>query len=802
MIIKSIELKNIRSHKNTTISFPRGVVLIKGEVGSGKTSILDGLKFALFGSFQNAETLLRVGENQGEVTVILDREGSDIIFKRLLKRTKTGFSSNEITIVEDGKERKISDGEMRQYIAKMFRIKFERARDPKFFDFLFYAGQNEMRNILDMKSEERLKIIYDLFGISDFKNIIENIDVMKGIVKNEIDMRKGAIGENRETINETEKRIGEIKNEISVNSEKIKKLNEEKNKLENDLSSVKKIYDDLKEKRQEFESLNNEINKYMAELKVKKNNKNRIEQKIKSYEEDLKKKEYLEEKEKALETKKTNLDHLSKEHEDYVLKKKHVEENEKKVEEILEKQKKLKNLNEDLMNLEKKIREKESYITIKNLIEEDLEKIREKIENLNVEYRTIEKELKINKEQLSKYLDLKNEKTCPVCGRPITDDLVKHLVEEEDKKIRSAQEKLKELSVEIKNLEKEKMEKNKNLENIKKEERELNDLMIKKAKMETEVESIRMEIEKLPEIVNNVEKERIDLEKYADLDMEIKKVKEEIEVLEKYHDEYMGILGKERELNELKIELFDLSNEIESLLRKIESIENRINFIGYDENKYREMEDEYHSLDKKILEKRTLIEEYSKKDQELNENLKREMKNYEELIKKAKEKENLENFLKWMDDVFRAYVENVRISRIQRLKIEFNKKLREWMDVLLPEKVWDVDLEDDFSPIIYIEGYKISYESLSGGESTALAFSYRLALNSMIKEFHGLETNFLLLDEPTDGFSEEEISNMNRVFEKINTDQIIIVSHEKELENFADHTINIKKENNESMTIF
>ncbi len=802
MIIKSIELRNIRSHKNTSISFPSGVVLIKGEVGSGKTSILDGLKFALFGSFQNAETLLRVGENQGEVKINLDRDGSDIIFKRSLRKTKTGYSSNEIIVFENGKERKISDGEMRQYIAKIFRIKFERVRDPKFFDLLFYAGQDEMRNILDMKSEERLRIIYDLFGISDFKNIIDNIDVLRGIVKNEIEIRKSIIGENRETINESEKRMEEIKNEISINNEKLKKFIDEKDELENKFFSFKKIYEDMKRKREEYGNLKNELNVYMSELKEKKNNKNKNEQKIKNYEEDLKNKDIFEEKEKVLEKKKKDLEYLGKEHESYVLRKKYMEENEKKIDAIVEKQKKLKGFEEVLDDLEKRLKEKENLLVKKNEIEGDLEKIKEKIENLKVEYKTTEKDIKTNRDQLLKYKDLKNEKVCPVCGRPITEDLVKHLVEEENKKLKSSEQKLNELSSMIKDLENEKSEKSRLIENMKREEREINELNIERAKIETEVKGIRMEIEKLPEMVKNFENEKIELEKYANLDKEIENVKEEIKMLEKYHDEYMRILGKERELIELKKEFSDLNDEIKNLSEKIRNIEDGIKSIDYDENKFREMEEEYHSTDKKIFEKKTLIEEYNKKISELNENLKRELKNYEELIGKEKEKENLENFFGWIDNTFKPYVENVRISRIQRLKVELTKKLGEWIDVLLPEKVWDVDLLEDFSPIIYIDGYKISYESLSGGESTALAFSYRLALNAMIKEFHGLETNFLLLDEPTDGFSEAEISNMNRVFEKINTDQIIIVSHEKELENFADHTINIKKENNESMTIF
>ncbi len=802
MIIKNIELKNIRSHKNTSITIPRGVVLIKGEVGSGKTSILDGLKFALFGSFQNAETLLRVGENQGEVSVTLDRDGSDIIFKRVLKRTKTGFSSNEIVVVENGIERRISDGEMRNYISKLFRVKFERAKDPKFFDLLFYAGQDEMRNILEMKSEEKLKIIYDLFGITDFKNISENIELLKGIVKNEIEMRKFRIGENRELINESEKRLEEIKNEITIYSENLKKLNEEIEKMEREFSSIKNSYDEMERKRKEFENLKSELNENKIKIDEKKNNRMKIGEKIKNYENELKRKEDLEKKEKELEIKKELLEKLNRDHEVYVLLKKQLNENEKVLDELNEKRIKMQNLGNDLIKIEEKIKEMEDKVKIKSEVENEIEEIRKELESMRSDLKATEREKKTQEEQLKKYINLRYEKKCPVCGRPITEDLVENLVNEENKKLNSSMEKLNELSSKIDKLEKIKSEKSGILESLKNDEKELNNLKIEKVRYEKEIENIRKDVEKIPEIMNEIENERNEIKKYENIDSEIKKLKDEIKSLEKYHDEYQRLLEMESEINKIKEEYSEIENEIVEINEKILNIENEIKKVGYDENMHKEIEEKYHEIDKKLMQKKTLFDEQNRKISELKENLSRESRNYQELLKFEKEKENLENFLIWMDKIFKPLVENLRELRIQKIRIELTKKLREWIDVLLPERSWDVDLLDDFSPVVYIDGYRVSYESLSGGESTALAFSYRLALNSMLKEFHNLETNFLLLDEPTDGFSEAEISNMNGVFEKINTDQIIIVSHEKELENFADHTISIKKENNESMTIF
>ena len=40
MIIKQLELTNIRSHESTKIEFTEGKTLLRGDIGSGKSSII------------------------------------------------------------------------------------------------------------------------------------------------------------------------------------------------------------------------------------------------------------------------------------------------------------------------------------------------------------------------------------------------------------------------------------------------------------------------------------------------------------------------------------------------------------------------------------------------------------------------------------------------------------------------------------------------------------------------------------------------------------------------------------------
>jgi exonuclease SbcC len=116
---------------------------------------------------------------------------------------------------------------------------------------------------------------------------------------------------------------------------------------------------------------------------------------------------------------------------------------------------------------------------------------------------------------------------------------------------------------------------------------------------------------------------------------------------------------------------------------------------------------------------------------------------------------------------------------------------------MLVSDFFNVRLSEDFTPIIEQQDYEIDYAYLSGGERTAIALAYRLALNQVINSFLSkIKTrDLVILDEPTDGFSEQQLDKMRGVLEELNVSQLIIVSHEQKIESFVESVIRFKKEN-------
>jgi exonuclease SbcC len=97
----------------------------------------------------------------------------------------------------------------------------------------------------------------------------------------------------------------------------------------------------------------------------------------------------------------------------------------------------------------------------------------------------------------------------------------------------------------------------------------------------------------------------------------------------------------------------------------------------------------------------------------------------------------------------------------------------------------------------------LDYSYLSGGERTAIALAYRLALNQVINSMISkIKTrDLVILDEPTDGFSEQQLDKMRNVLDQLKVKQLIIVSHEQKIEGFVENVIKLKKENGVSQII-
>jgi DNA repair protein SbcC/Rad50 len=127
---------------------------------------------------------------------------------------------------------------------------------------------------------------------------------------------------------------------------------------------------------------------------------------------------------------------------------------------------------------------------------------------------------------------------------------------------------------------------------------------------------------------------------------------------------------------------------------------------------------------------------------------------------------------------------------------EFNALFTEWFSLLIDDELLAARLDDTFAPIIEQNGYETTLENLSGGEKTSVALAYRLALNKVLNDLisHMRTKDIIMLDEPTDGFSSEQLDRMRDLIDELALKQAIIVSHEPKIESFVSSVIRIRKD--------
>jgi len=157
----------------------------------------------------------------------------------------------------------------------------------------------------------------------------------------------------------------------------------------------------------------------------------------------------------------------------------------------------------------------------------------------------------------------------------------------------------------------------------------------------------------------------------------------------------------------------------------------------------------------------------------------------------------------WLEQTFVPLMQTIEQTVMSAIQQEFNQVFQSWFGMLMGNENLSVEADDQFAPLIMQEGYQTEYQNLSGGEKTAVALAYRLALNKAINALiENIRTkDLIILDEPTDGFSSEQIDRIRDVLNELNLQQTILVSHEPKIETFVENIIRFQKEGHLSKVV-
>ncbi|MEM4134654.1 MAG: AAA family ATPase [Candidatus Micrarchaeia archaeon] len=165
MIPLKLKLENFLSHKNTEIDFTNlNAICLYGENGAGKTSILDGMLYALYSytSRGRDDFLIRLGERKMRIEFLFEMEGT---LYRVVKEKEIGKTKNtSLYMVTPDEEVLVATGErVDEYIENLLGMNYD-----TFTSTFFLLQDNAYRFILATPTE-RYKILFDILGLEVYQ---------------------------------------------------------------------------------------------------------------------------------------------------------------------------------------------------------------------------------------------------------------------------------------------------------------------------------------------------------------------------------------------------------------------------------------------------------------------------------------------------------------------------------------------------------------------------------------------------------------------------------------------------------
>ncbi|WP_456395398.1 AAA family ATPase [Desulfurobacterium sp.] len=600
--LRHLSLKGFLSHKNTDLSFEDASYIIIGSNASGKTSLLRGIFFGLFGEDivfgrRNLINLVNREKTSAEVTLSFLTGGREYTVIR--KITPKGNQCVEL----------YRDGARHAAGVKVCEevLRNDLGLEPEIFKNTVYVPQGELVTFLEGTPKARREILNRLFGLEEIAKKYETIKAFAKQIELEFskfefqlhhleNLRQKLLTINHEIkeleyqISEEEKRAAGMKALLLRQQKILKSFEERKAKVEAIekertiyKEQLSKLFSEIEKKKYKLAAINREEKK-LPELKEKV----KILPALKDIEEKVTELKFLMERRRNLEEERKRFELLKRE---FSRKRERLEFIEKEIARISSElqqigkrlndkkeafellkiaKSKYESLNEKLSYIKKEIERKKKKLEKLPVL--DLESLKNQISELEVKISQLEKNkveieslLKIHRERLEKFKIGKVEK-CPICGSVLSSDKVKQLIAESSSFIKEHNARLEVLKKELENLK----EKRKKMENDLKE-------AVFSLK---ERENLEKELLLLKKDKDDIARELYELsfspEKFAVVEEELEKLKD------RFSSFNNNLFSLKDEKDRLKREIKKLSEDLEAFdeeknIEKMHSVEKEIN---------------------------------------------------------------------------------------------------------------------------------------------------------------------------------------------------------------------------------
>lgn len=732
-MIKRIKVENWKSHLRSELGFEKGVNALIGEMGSGKSSILEAISFALYGTtpLVNSRTvklenlIRRYPQKCDKAVVEIDFMFNENLYtvKRILKR-----NGSEAEIRKNGKLLEgPSSSKVTELVSEILKMDFD------LFSRAIYSEQNNLDYFLNLRPSERKKKIDELLKFEDFEKVRKNSVTLLNRIKSVIKEKERDL--KNFDVEKLNKELKGVKDEINLIEIRLIENREKKNDVEMKLRDAENNYKNLLEKKREFENLNEEIKRISGRIESL---KSILEREKEIYDEEELNEKILKVENRLNELKniKIRRDEMKRDFEVINLRIRMVEEEVKKLE-------------EESKRFERYHEVEEKY----NNLKLDVEKIRFEITSSSVKLNSLRNEVELLNS---------SEGRCPVCNEILKEERKKILISEKE-------------------------------EEIDKLEKEIDKLKLSLNKKEEDLRGIEDLREELLKFRDSSFKLNERLKERDDLKRKLEEMENELsEIDSKFNEEEMEKLERERiRIEELK-KLIKLKYEKEGLEKKFSLMEKRIREIEFSQDEFERIKEKIFSLKNEInviSKEIENLDSLKREKERIGEMIEKEIERYNNIKREISDYEKIAKFLKRFAD----FLQKLQIQ----LRNEFNESLNYlmneiWRDLYPYDDYQEIRIrggEDYILEIMDREGNWIPIEGqVSGGERQTSALVLRIALSILLSP----SLRILILDEPTHNLDSKAIDILSENLKnKVSGyfDQLFLITHEDRLENCVTGTL-------------
>jgi exonuclease SbcC len=228
MRLRYMELRNYRKFREARIEFPDGVVAIVGNNGTGKTTILEAVTWALFGNASsvirdNKEGVVSFGAPPGEeCSVVLEFDLGEDSY-RLARNMKVKSLKTDASLEVNGKLLATGDAEVtKAMVAKL-------GMDHQAFFVSVFTKQKDLNALANLKPAERKTLVLRMLRVDSLDKVIKSIDANANSAKREAEgvsaLLRDADGRDK---------VKTIREEERVAADSLRKILEGSSKLQAD----------------------------------------------------------------------------------------------------------------------------------------------------------------------------------------------------------------------------------------------------------------------------------------------------------------------------------------------------------------------------------------------------------------------------------------------------------------------------------------------------------------------------------------------------------------------------------------